>query len=232
LIIALPVLFFLTGCELQNPEVGVNVDDIITLRTADESATSMLADGRSRITFIAELGPLADANQSITFQTEAGTFAEAAGSDENTFSINASGKEATATLISNTTIAEEVLITASVGDFIASKTIEFTRALPDDMTLTASALNIEANGSDLATLTVELFRNEGTPSDNARIDIQSSPLDTAEVEVLPFVFTDGTTATFEVKSKNREPGEVTISVTTEGTNGDIERSLTLSIEDN
>jgi hypothetical protein len=232
LIMVLPVLLFLTGCELQNPEVGVSVDDIITLNLEDENTTSILADGRARITFVANLGALADANQEIVFNTEAGTFAEAAGSEQNTFTIKASGKEARATLISNTTVAEEVIVTASVGDFITSRVIEFSRALPDDMTLTASSLNFDANGSDLTTLTVELFRNEGSPSDNARIDIETTPLDTAEVEVLPFVFTDGTTASFEVKSENRVPGEVTVTVTAEGTDGDIERSLTLTIEDN
>ncbi|MEM1218925.1 MAG: hypothetical protein AAGH79_08430 [Bacteroidota bacterium] len=221
------------ACELENPEVGVNVDEIITF-SIEEGVTSLQANGQDRMTLTANLGRLTDANQLIVFTTELGRFAEASPSNPQVYQVVASGKQATATLITGTEAADEVNLTATVGDFVASSTIPFLREFPQDMTIVADKENIDADRIDFANIDVELFRNagEGIPSDAARIDIEAIPQDTALASVVPFVFSSGTSASFTIKSQNGKPGLVLLRLTTEaeGENAPIERTLELLFE--
>ncbi len=223
----------MVACELENPEVGVNVDEIITL-SIEEGVTSLQANGQDRLTLTANLGKLADANQLIVFTTELGRFAEASPTDPQVYQVIASGKEATATLITGTEAADEVNLTAAVGDFVASSTIPFLREFPQDMTIVADKENIDADRIDFANIDVELFRDagEGIPTDAARIEIEAIPQDTALASVVPFVFTSGTAASFTIKSQNGKPGVVLLRLTTEAEAGNdpIERTLELSFE--
>ena len=223
----------MVACELENPEVGVNVDEIITF-SIEEGVTSLQANGQDRLTLTANLGKLADANQLIVFTTELGRFAEASPSNPQVYQVVASGKTATATLITGTEAADEVNLTAAVGDFVAASTIPFLREFPQDMTIVADKENIDADRIDFANIDVELFRDagEGIPTDAARIEIEAIPQDTALASVVPFIFTNGTTASFTIKSQNGKPGVVLLRLTTEAEAGNdpIERTLELSFE--
>ncbi|MEO1711893.1 MAG: hypothetical protein AAFU60_00965 [Bacteroidota bacterium] len=221
------------ACELENPEIGVNVEEIITF-SIEEGVSSLQANGQDRVTLTANLGKLADANQLIVFTTELGRFAEASPSSPQEYQVIASGKEATATLIAGTEAAEEVNLTATVGDFVVTGTIPFLREFPQDMTIVADKENIDADRIDFANIDVELFRNagEGLPTDAARINIEAIPQDTALASVVPFVFSSGTTASFTIKSQNGKPGVVLLRLSTEAEAGNdpIERTLELSFE--
>lgn len=222
---------FLGSCDLENPEIGVDVGEIITL-SLEEGITSLQANGQDRLTLTADLGKLADANQLIVFTTEFGRFAEASPTNPQVYQVVASGKTATATLISGTVASDEVNLSANVGDYVATKEIPFLREFPQDMTIVADKENIDADRIDFANIDVELFRDagEGIPTDAARIDILAIPQDTALASVVPFVFTNGTTASFTVKSKNGKPGVVLLQLTTEGVTEPIERTLEIEFE--
>lgn len=221
-------LLFLGSCTLEDPAIGVDVSQIISLKA---EKTTLLADGLDRATMTATLGALADANQEVTFSTESGRFAEAATASPEKVIQVASGKTAEATLISSTTVAEEVIVTANIQNFVYPLILTFERAYPEDLTIVADKQTVMTDRIDFAELSVELFRNAGFSSDNARIDFQVIQQDTATAEILPFAYTQGTIAVVNVKSGNGKPGNVIVKCTTQGVNGTtLERELALSFE--
>ncbi|MBR9922871.1 MAG: hypothetical protein GYB31_18745 [Bacteroidetes bacterium] len=227
--ITLFVLFaFLTACELEDPAIGVDVSQIISL---ESEKTVLLADGLDRTTLTANLGTLADANQDITFSVEDGKFAEAPNNNPKLVTKTASGKVAEATVISSTTVAEEVIVSASVENFVAPVILTYERAYPQDLTVVADKQTVSTDRIDFAEVTVQLYRDMGFPSDNARIDLEVVMQDTASAEVLPFTYTVGNLATIQIKSGNGKPGNVTLKCSTAGENGaTLVRDLEIGFE--
>ena len=227
LLLIFTLLAFFGACKLENPELGISTDEVITL-TAEGDAQQLLADGFSRLKLTARLGPKADANGEITFFTEFGSFAEAG---SNTYTVLASSKTATATLIAGTTVIEDGLLTASVGGFTQEYPIDFVRALPQDAIFTAGKLTLSADGADFTNLVFELFRDEGQPSDGAKVSFTAETLEgNTQVLLTPFVYADGARAEAELRSANTEPGLVRITASTEGEDGLLERSLDIVFE--
>lgn len=217
-----PLFLLITAwsCELENPEIGVDTRQIIQLSLVN-GESEILANGQDRLTLEATLGPLADANLDVTFSTEKGRFAEADPSNGDIYQVTASNKTATATLISDTEVANEVVVTVKVSNFVADTIISFTRAYPKFMTLTADKNTITADRIDFAQITFQLSRDsgEGLPSTDARIDLEIVPLDTATASIVPFVFTTGQTATATIKSANGKPGKIQLIARTESSDG-------------
>lgn len=213
-----------SACELENPDEGIPVEEVITLSAAE---SSLLADGKSSVVLTAQLGDASDPNLLVSFSTSRGTFLEAAG--ENTYSIAASGKTATATLISSDIVDEEVVVVAAVASlndpsliFKTSETVSFMTAFPDDLLLTSSQTSISKTGLNDATLSTMLFRNTGVPSQDLKVNFKVIPLDTATVSLAPFAFTgDNATATTTVKSANLQAGKVRIIAETLNQNEEI-----------
>jgi hypothetical protein len=207
------IFFGLLSCDLENPDIGIPVDDVITLEVTQNS---ILADGKSSMVLTAVLGEASDPNLQVTFITSRGTFLESAG--ENSYSTAASGKKATATLISADIVDEEVVVVASVAAledaslvFKTSKTVSFTTAFPDDLLFSSSQTAISKSGLDNAVLTATLFKNIGVPSQDIKVNFKAIPLDTAIVSFAPFAFTgDDAMAITTVKSANLKPGKVAI----------------------
>ncbi len=227
LLLALLILAFAGACKLENPELGISADEVITL-SAEGDAQELLADGFSRLKLTAQLGPKANANEEITFFTEFGSFAEAG---SNTYTVTASSKTATATLVAGTTVIEDGLLTASVGGFTAEYPIDFVRALPQDVIFSAGKLTLAADGTDFTNLLVELFREEGRVSDGARVDFSVEVLEgETQVLLVPFVYAGGTSVEVELRSANTEPGLLRITASTQGENGLLERSLDVVFE--
>ena len=214
------------GCDLNNPDDGIQTDDIITITPA---AASLLADGESRMLITANLGSLSDPGKTITFRTGFGKFI--AGEEENpqTFTINASHKTAEAILQSSTTTEDQVELSAEVGEFKALTFIKFERAWPDEMILTAEKNVVDADRIDFATLTAELFRETGTPSDETKVNFVITELDSAKAEIVPFALSDeNASVTAKVKSANGKPGEVQVKAFTRNQDG-AEVSRTVNI---
>ncbi len=224
----LAVALFWGSCQLENPELGVLTEEVITL-AAENDLTDLPADGFSRLSLTAQLGPKADANEVITFFTEFGGFAEAGG--EHVYEVTASSKTATATLVAGTTVVEGALLTATVGGFTAGYPLNFTRALPEDVIFTADKLTLSADGVDFTNLYVNLYRQQGQPSDGIKVSFSVEILSgSPEVLLVPFSFAENAVATVELRSANTEPGVVRITASTEGENGILERSLELTFE--
>ncbi len=210
----LSFIFMLTGlftCELEDPEEGILIDDIIKITT---SKSVLNADGVDQMTITATLGDRADANQQITFTTTDGSFAGASTDLTNSFTINTSNREAIATLVADVNVEPEVTVAAQVGDFKASQIIAFERAYPDNMLGTLDRPIIAADRIDFATYSLSFFKEIGTASDGALVNFETSTLDSATAEVLPFVYSSNNTASVMVRSANGLPGKVMIMATT------------------
>lgn len=217
------------SCNLEDPSEGINTDDVIQVKC---EKTHLLADGVDNTIVTATLGNQSDDNKDIEFTTEAGSFRGSNNDDPKIFNITSSLKEAETVLVANTEEIKDVLIYAKVGNFKNSTRIDFERAYAEKMTLEASKLSIKKDGNDESEITVRLFRTVGEPTSKAVVNFETTALDTALVEIIPFASTSGTTATAKVKSKNGYPGKVLITASTlNGENISISRSITISIEE-
>ena len=202
------------GCELEDPNIGTVTDEIIELTISENT---LFADGKSRLTLTAELKEQAAPNLDITFNTEAGFFPEA-GQGVQIFTVTASGRTATAILQSDNQNTDFVNVTASVANFRASETVEFIRALPDDITVSADRQTVVANRVDFAQITTRLFRNNGQPTVGTRVDYEIIEQDTARATVVPFDFVnEELESVVNVKSENGVPGVVQVKVSVPGT---------------
>ncbi len=203
-----------TACELEDPNIGTVTEEVIELTVSD---TELLADGKSRLTLTAELKEQADPNLDITFNTEAGFFPEA-GQGVQIFTVTASGRTATAVLQSDNVNTDFINVTASVANFRDSKSIEFLRALPDDITVSADRQTVIANRVDFAQITTRLFRDNGQPTVGSRVEYEIIEQDAARATVVPFDFVnEELESVVNVKSENGVPGVVQIRVSVPGT---------------
>ncbi|MEM6262365.1 MAG: hypothetical protein AAGI38_07655 [Bacteroidota bacterium] len=211
LVLLLLASFGWSGCELEDPEPGIETEDIISLALEQEE---VLADGVSRTRLVGTLGPQSDANQNITFRTEFGQLTGAAANAPTQVTVAASGKTAETFLQPGTQVIEEVFVQAEVGGFIDTKSIRFARAFAEEMRITPSKTRISNDRIDFLEITVDLFRAVGTPSDGAQVFFTTTSLDSAEITAPPFVFLDTSTGTVRVSSANGFPGKSTLQVRT------------------
>lgn len=164
----------LLACELEDPQEGLRVEDIIVLEATD---SVLLADGRDLTVLQAQLGPQAAPNLSVAFTTNGGQFESSAGGT-NQVSVRASGNTAMATLQVGTQPQERVRVSAEVSTndesgnpllFQADRVLEFRRAFPEFLRLTLSERSLLALPGEEADLRVELLRSMGQVSDGTEV---------------------------------------------------------------
>jgi hypothetical protein len=206
------------GCELENPEKGIAVEDVIIVKVKDGQPSSILADGISEVEIVAELGPESDANKLVTFTTNEGTFVQASGNNLKEYTVSASSKTAFATLRASNNVMEKVTVTAKVGDFVNTTSIRFDRALPTDYNFDISPGVIANDKVAEATMTVKLYRNgeANQVSDGTKIEFMPDNLDNARADYVDFIFATGSQAITTIKSKNGLPGKVLITPIVQG----------------
>lgn len=215
------ISLLLFGCELEDPQEGIKVEDVVKVHLKDGSSSNILADGVSQAEIVAELGSQSDANQSVTFTTDEGVFVEASGDNKTEYTVIASSKTAIVTLRASTKVKEKVTIKATVGDFVSTTNIEFKRAFPTDYCIDISPSIISTDKIATSTITIDLFRN-GIPnsvSDGTKVLLNwapSSPNSNAEADFPPFVYVDEGRATATIRSKNGIVGEVVITPSING----------------
>jgi hypothetical protein len=184
------------GCQLEDPQAGLEPEQLITLELSD---SVLVADGQSVLTLTAQLGPDASANQLITFATEAGRF-ESPQAGAQSLSLRASGRSVSAVLVSGTEVDPRVIVTASVTanqdnetfTYEAQRLVSFVRAYPDEMQLSLSEAQLPALPGESTTLFVQMLRDRGEISGGTRVFFQAQPApdQVVDVEVEPFAFAD------------------------------------------
>ncbi len=214
------ILLGFSNCNLDDPFMDIPSDSVITVSPQYEK---ILADGVSSSVITATLGELVkDSVQSIKFYTEQGKFSGNTESNEMEFEDNTSNMKASAILISNTQVSENIQLTAELlttdpeNSFKNYTYINFTRAYADNIIVTADKLRIDSvDINDKINLVVKLYRQEGKPSMNALVEFKLNPNDQVKLDIVPFTYSaDGINANAEVKRKNYETGYATITVST------------------
>lgn len=140
------------------PFEAVAVSSVVVL---DLGATSAPADGATVTNAIARVAAALPSEQrTVTFSTTAGTLAV---SGSTTAQVHAGTDDiASVGLVSPRTTASAV-VTASVNNLTARRTVEFTHAYPDDVGLAVQgSFRLSASFATKATLRAELSRDVGS----------------------------------------------------------------------
>lgn len=178
------------SCQLENPQDGIRVDEVITIRL---SSNTVLADGNSFVDVFATLESESQANLPITFRTEAGTFQETVGGvlspNGQRITLIPSPREAKVTLKADNIVRSRVELAASVNsldpadelEYTATGQVQFVRAYPDQLFLSAAKDRLDAITDASTQLDVSLFRaGEGvTPSESTKVEFAVFALDSS-----------------------------------------------------
>lgn len=162
-----------TACRLEDPLAGLATSDVISLSTNVSQAS---ADGYSSIILSAELGPASLPNQPITFRTDAGSFSPAAGisGGGQEITLTSSARVAEMRLITSASVNDRVTISASVGDYTSSQSVQFVRAYPEEMEISAEDLFLPATQGSRTDIVVTLFRVNGSVSEGTKVSFALS----------------------------------------------------------
>lgn len=129
------------------------------------AASSIQADGNSRVTLTAHLDPAtATSNRAVNFKTTAGTFVGATPPGKDAVANADTTGLATVDLRSSTDV-ENAVVTATVSGITASVTIAFTPLNADDVIRISSTANtMPADGFSRITITAQLGSTASTTS--------------------------------------------------------------------
>lgn len=222
IIILLSIILF-SSCELEDPENGILISDIIELKS---ESFEIPADGNSRVKITAILKEKSNPNQAITFSTDQGSFAGTNNAKDIT--LTSSGKTAEAYLVSDLEVNDYVTVYGKVGDFSTSLVLSFSRSLPTSISMIADKLLLKANRSDRIQLSIELFKDgEGEVSEETRVNFTQKNIEGNSTIQLPeFSYSNQGKLTIDLISKSAEVGEIQISASVDGT----ELTSTIEIE--
>lgn len=131
------------------------------------SSRTLQADGQSTIELRAETNPAMGA-RTVSFKTTNGSFA-GDGVDRDEDVAPDSAGTARVLLYASREVGT-ALVTVSAEGFSVSDTINFTRALPDAITVRAQPLAIMANDQDSTRVTAKLSRAPGKVSSGTRVE--------------------------------------------------------------
>lgn len=203
--------------SVEVPFEAVAVSNVVTI---DLSAASAPADGAWVTNVVARVAnALPSEQRTVTFSTTAGTLG---GPTSTTAQVRAGSDDLAAVGLVSPRTTGLATITASVNNLTARRTIEFTPALPDDVTLTmVGSFRLPASFATKAVLRAVLVRDTGTvtkgteavftatdDSSGQTFGYWSGERQTDANGQVTAEFTPGTTS---------ERGEATIRVTVPGT---------------
>lgn len=179
-IIAVFSILLFTSCQKQddlysqqNP-IGPQIGDIISFQTV--SSTTIDADGVSLCTIKVKIYPQADAaNRAVVFKVSG----SARFTNDDTMQTITANTQGYAIASFYNPKAEAVNLKVSVLTYVIDTTVNFIKALPDDMQLTADDYVLDTGQA--VHLTSRLYRNagRGEATDGAKVFFTITPLDTA-----------------------------------------------------
>ena len=199
------------------PFEAVAVSSVVVLELG---ATSAPADGATVTNAVARVAAALPSEQrTVTFSTTAGTLAV---SGSTTAQVRAGTDDlASVGLVSPRTTASAV-VTASVNNLTARRTVEFTHAYPDDVSLAVQgSFRLTASFSTKATLRAELSRDVGSVTRGT--EVRFTAVDDSTGQTFGFWSAETASdvnglATAEFTPGNTsERGEATIRVSVPGT---------------
>jgi len=207
------------ACDLKDPLSDLDCDEIILL---EADRTSAIANGENNIILTATLTEEVKANLKVTFRTDYGSF-EGSGQ----------AKELEVTSIAKKAVAR-LVVTNEFSDFVVSAQVEdncqqfislsTTPSLPHFIDFQTDELEIKADRSEQAMLTVKLFRNPGggTISNNLRVSFDAIANNSnAEADLPDFGFSTDGMVMVGLRSATDSTGVVTVTAMVESADGGV-----------
>lgn len=229
-ILSLLILAGNFSCDLKDPLDDLDCDKIITL-TSDQ--TSTIANGKNKIMLTASLGEEVQANVAVTFHTDYGFF-EGSGNLQK-FTVTSSEKKATAEVVLGTDV-RDFKVSAQVADNCQQfADLACQPSLPHYIDFKTDRIQIQANRSEQAMLTVNLFRNpgEGSTSENVKVNFTAVANNSdAKADMPEFAFSTGGIVAISLRSATNAIGVVTVTASVESAlGGTITKSLDIEFVD-
>ena len=141
---------YVVGEDLQ-------LDDVLTLFLP---APSLPADGDTTVTLQARIPPRANADHRlVTFATTAGSFLP---DGQMTIHVTADADGAALARLRAPSTVSSAIVTAEVGGFVRTGTVDFVWAPPDTIEIDPGTFSLRASVNVSSTVTAILRRNHGT----------------------------------------------------------------------
>lgn len=226
-LISLAIISLFIRCDLQDPLTELDCEEIIML---DSDISITPANSENRITLTATINERVKPDVAVTFRTDYGFFENSGQQQEISITPN-NGQATTKLVVTNEVSNFE--ISAQVQD-LCQQTIELstTPSLPHFITFQSDRLKIEANRSEQAQFTVNLFRNpgEGNTSNNIKVSFEAkTDIGLAAADLPEFGFSMDGSVTVELRSLTDSVGLVTITTKVKSADGN-ELTESLQIE--
>jgi hypothetical protein len=240
-LLILVAIWCISGCTIENPLEPIDIDTILTLElvatdTLQDEARMMRsvpADSTSLRIIKATIGENAAAGQTIQFNTTHGVLTkvgEAAnsGSGQN-LSITAEQREAVVQLNALNEFANQVLVSASIGNHTNAITLQFVPAYPDNFQV--NPLAVVGDTSQPIMVEVEAFRGSGVVSEHIRFRVETTAPDSIKLNHPLYVPLSNQRGSFQIEnvSKKHGPIEVTVVMPT-GENDSTNKSFSYLYE--
>lgn len=230
-LLALCASFILfSGCDRDNELFDLNSKEGVPLsqviKFSGISAGSVLADSTSFSLIKVQISQNADSvYRTVVLKTSLGKFSN--NDTTITLSVNALG-EASVQLISDK--PGTALIRATVKNIPIDTSIVFVPALPEDMILTANDYLLDTTQS--ITVTSQLFRNVGVPSDNSKVLFRAIPDNASNFLIVPlFAFSNNGMASVTITNPFHFRDWFTIEAKTLSAKGDtLVRNIRVRIQ--
>jgi hypothetical protein len=167
-------LFYYTACHRYDVDEFLNFDENKIISLQVESPV-LPADGASTTLLIATLPSNASStNRNVTFTTTAGSFYGSKDSKTVQVAIDVNGIAQTFLQSPRNIDLPYTIVTAKVGDYLKTETIQFIRAFPEKIIVDSTSIVLKANLSDHIDLTAKLIRNVGVPTPGTVVEFSAS----------------------------------------------------------
>lgn len=162
-LIFIALVLTVAACELEDPEVEILAEHIISLSS---NVDSLEADSENTFILTAELQELTDPNKDVTFRTSYGIFTngDEPGTQETT--VRSSGRIAKAELRVNKDVESRIFVSATIDEYASNKELKTVPAYPTSIRLIPDDLIVNKNRGNIVTVDVELDRDQGEVSNN------------------------------------------------------------------
>ncbi len=209
--------------KLDDPVENVNVDDIIEIQVfnGSDNVYSLPADSNSSVLLTGILGTRMKPGQSIEFSTTHGLLTlpgQTISEGKKTLTVDAAYREALVVLHSGKTPANDVIVSAKVGEFSNVLNLIFAEAYPELMNVGPAFIN--AAVTDTSQISLFVSRNSGVVSDGVPFNIESIAPDTIPLNMPTFGVFEGESAQVSISNPLGKVGVANVQITTPIANGD------------
>ena len=143
--------------------------------TVQPDASELPADGATRTRIVARVSPdLPETNRTVVFTTTDGSFTSGRiDNDPRRAQVKADASNLAIIELTSPSTAALASITATASNVTARTSINFVRAVPENLLLSVSDTTVDRTGSDSVTITAKLWRNTGTVAANTLVTFEA-----------------------------------------------------------